>query len=97
MELLELELMMILLLFWLAEVYADWIAPTWKAELDVQSWLNGPHPYPSNCTSSTKVYNIEDKEVAGLRFSTHQDHAKWAIAVSQDLVCVGDLNRMVGI
>jgi hypothetical protein len=79
------------------EIYSDWIAPKYGSELDVQSWLNGPHAYPSNCTTiNLKVFNIDEKEVAGSKFSTHNDHSKWAVgAAEQPVICIGDLNRMV--
>jgi len=79
------------------EIYSDWIAPYWKSDLDVQSWLNGPNAYPSNCTvPALSVYNIDDKTVAGNTWTTSKDHAKWAISneESRPVVCIGDLNRM---
>lgn len=80
------------------DIYSSWIAGEYKVKLDVQSWLNGPHPFESNCTSSElSVYNILTKTISGQSFSTHNDHSKWAVSLSADkpLVCTSDLNRMV--
>lgn len=81
-----------------SDVYSSWIASTYRVQLDVQSWLNGPHPFVSNCSVPMySVYNILDKSIAGQTFSTHNDHSKWAMSLSkeQPLVCISDLNRMV--
>lgn len=81
------------------DIYSSWIAPTYKTKLEVQSWLNGPHPFVSNCSlAQYSVYNILEKNIAGHAFSTHNDHSKWAMSLSgatQPLVCISDLNRMV--
>lgn len=82
--------------------------------LEVQSWLNGPHAYSSNCTNSTasgitesfSVFNVHNTSITGVKFSTHSDHSKWAVASNYSSsgsnfddkvqwVCTADLNRMV--
>ncbi|ODN04460.1 Plancitoxin-1 [Orchesella cincta] len=83
------------------DIYSAWIAPNYNTKLEVQSWLNGPNPYASNCTlANLSVYNILGKRIAGQEFSTHSDHSKWAVSADDDdhhqqrLVCISDLNRM---
>ncbi|CAL8092961.1 unnamed protein product [Orchesella dallaii] len=81
------------------DIYSAWIAPNFNTKLEVQSWLNGPNPYASNCTlADLSVYNILGKRIAGQVFSTHNDHSKWAVSTDdhrqQRLVCISDLNRM---
>ncbi len=77
----------------------DWIGPKLQSELEVQSWLNGPNPYPSNCTAQYPVHNILLKNLDQEPFSTHSDHSKWAVGTnaSHPWICIGDLNRMVRI
>lgn len=80
----------------MTDIYSAWIAPAYKTKLVVQSWLNGPNPYPSNCTiADYSVFNILNKRLVGEAFSTHNDHSKWAASTTQSLVCISDLNRMV--
>ncbi|CAG7723741.1 unnamed protein product [Allacma fusca] len=74
------------------EIYADWIAPTLKSNLKVQSWLNGPHPLACTLKPYT-VLNIDDKKLGVSEFSTHDDHSKWAIG-EKEWTCISDLNRM---
>ncbi|ODN04457.1 Deoxyribonuclease-2-alpha [Orchesella cincta] len=79
------------------EIYSAWIAPEYETSLDVQSWLNGAHPFPSNCTSNQfPVFNVLSKTVGGQSFSYTDDHSKWAVSAnsSAPITCVGDLNRM---
>ncbi len=67
------------------------------SSLEVQSWLNGRRPFPSNCTSALSVHNILEQRIGGQGFETHKDHSKWAVGTGKDKpwVCVADLNRMV--
>lgn len=80
------------------EIYSNWIAPEYNTGLDVQSWLNGAHPYMSNCTSDTcPVLNILTKTINSQNFSFVDDHSKWAVSTVKEkpVTCIGDLNRMV--
>lgn len=80
------------------EIYSAWVAPEYEVGLDVQSWLNGPHPFMSNCTSNeSPVFNVLMKKLAGQNFSHSDDHSKWAVSLNETkpVTCIGDLNRMV--
>jgi len=79
-----------------SEIYADWIAPELQSSLNVQSWLNGPNPFSSNCSSNLTVHNILLKDLDGQDFSAHSDHSKWAVGTEagNPYACIGDLNRM---
>ncbi|CAL8092958.1 unnamed protein product [Orchesella dallaii] len=79
------------------EIYSAWIAPEYETSLDVQSWLNGAHPFASNCSSPKfPVLNVLSKVLGAQNFSYTDDHSKWAVSASTDnpITCVGDLNRM---
>ena len=87
------------------DLYAELVAPTLKTNLMVESWPNGPGKMHSSCDNRYKVENIDslDFEIqTKIKFSTHKDHAKWAVAYSDEMtmtdaekyVCIGDINRM---
>ncbi|KAK2154751.1 hypothetical protein LSH36_258g01004 [Paralvinella palmiformis] len=47
-----------------ADLYHDWVAPYYKSDIYVESWLNGIHPMSTNCTGKYK-FQIH-------LFSTHE-------------------------
>ena len=87
------------------DLYAELVAPTLKTNLMVESWPNGPGKMHSSCDGNYKVENVDslDFEIKSkIKFATHKDHAKWAVAYSEQTtmpdaekyVCIGDINRM---
>lgn len=65
------------------DLYEDFVAPTLRAGLFVQTWPNGPGRLTSDCSSSYYVQNVKQlrvKVVNWLSFSSTTDHSKWAVA-----------------
>jgi deoxyribonuclease II len=79
------------------ELYEDLVAPYFNSgDYYVESWRHGKGNLPSNCTKSSKVYNIESlrfQDRDGVSFDTMKDHSKWLINRDRGLICVGDINR----
>ncbi|XP_052762823.1 plancitoxin-1-like isoform X2 [Mya arenaria] len=82
---------------WGKDLYADWLAPSFKDSLRVQTWQNGKGKMDSRCNGAYKVMNIVAMgfDAIGYEFTSTQDHSKWAITDSSKLawVCIGDINR----
>lgn len=80
------------------DLYADWLAPRFMADMLVETWMNGRNPFCSNCTGHYKVYNINhlNFKTMGFGFKEAQDHSKWAITNTTSIhwTCIGDINRM---
>eukprot|EP01104_Vermistella_antarctica_P002400 TRINITY_DN12644_c0_g1_i1.p1 TRINITY_DN12644_c0_g1~~TRINITY_DN12644_c0_g1_i1.p1 ORF type:complete len:360 (+),score=77.20 TRINITY_DN12644_c0_g1_i1:22-1101(+) len=81
---------------WDSELYEDLVAPTLNQDLYVESWMNGVGPLPSYCTPQYS-YNVMDVRnitlTADVNYLETKDHSKWAVTVSSDYVCIGDINR----
>ncbi|XP_041981517.1 deoxyribonuclease-2-alpha [Aricia agestis] len=89
------------------DLYSGLVAEVLQTDLLVESWTNGPETLDSECNRSYQVRNIERLKFppAGMSFSSHSDHAKWAAAVAHKMLntqdakvadywlCVGDINR----
>lgn len=87
-------------MFYFTEIYRDVIAPYLKSDLYVQSWRNGPGgKLPADCDSKYKILDITEVALRigenKLKWSTHDDHAKWALANHTNWLCIGSINRMV--
>ncbi len=76
---------------WNNELYAACIAPYYQQSFYVESWIRGSAEGPS-CTTPNQVYDIQDLDYNGFTLSEYNDHSKWA--VSDSIVCIGDINRM---
>ncbi|XP_014283137.1 plancitoxin-1 [Halyomorpha halys] len=74
----------------------EWVAKTLGEDLYTETWINGGY-LPSNCDSDYRVINIMSMTHPKLNliYSSHNDHAKLAIAASKanPWVCIGDINR----
>lgn len=83
---------------WRLDLYEDLIAPYFKSDLLVRTWMRAPGNLPTFCApefgySVMLVHNLElpDKSI----FSRKNDHSKWAISAPHShrpLVCIGDIN-----
>lgn len=81
------------------ELYEDLVAPFYESgDYYVESWRHGSGNIESDCSKSSKVYNIEQVQfkVRNITFSTMRDHSKFMVSEEKDLICVGDINRQVG-
>lgn len=79
---------------WNSALWDNCVAPFYQTGLIVQSWLQGSR-MGANCSGS---YPIQD--VTSISFSpefaweNQNDHSKWALADSNDIICMGDINRV---
>ena len=85
------------------DLYDTLVAPTLKQALKVETWPNGRGKMNSSCNATYHVVNIDGidfKSKPDVKFTTHKDHAKWAVtsglkmADKDKYVCIGDINRM---
>lgn len=93
---------------WGKDLYYDLVAPTLSTSLEVETWQHGnatTNLY-SWCSSdnTTEVLDVEAVKLPfGLNFTNYYDHSKYAVAfnlpghVALPWVCVGDINRQVGL
>lgn len=76
------------------DLYHSWVAPVLQADLLVQFWRRSTGILESDCDPVYKVLNIHLLSPGQkLTFKATEDHSKWAVSVSGDWVCVGDINR----
>jgi len=79
------------------ELYEDLVAPHYDAgDFYVETWRHGTGNLKSDCSKSTKVYNIYNISIETdgyIEFSTLNDHSKWMVSDDNNLICVGDINR----
>jgi len=75
------------------DLYDAWLAPSFKSNMKVETWQNGVGPLPSNCTAKYHVLNAASLNFMNNKFTNSHDHSKWAVADSQDWICIGDINR----
>jgi len=83
---------------WDQALYADFVAPTLKSNLAVETWQNGRGSMGSNCSGTFSVKNVANiKTPEGDAWTINQDHSKWALTQDEKkkifVACVGDINR----
>jgi len=79
---------------WNNDLWAGCVAPYFRADLKVESWIRGDAIGPSCSTYS--VLDIQSVDYPGIgTFSEYDDHSKWAIGSTEPIVCFGDINRML--
>ena len=80
---------------WNNDLYSACVAPTLQSDLWTETWIRGSAEGP-NCPTS----GYDTLDINGLDFGNNfdwfetNDHSKWAIAVNQSILCIGDINRM---
>lgn len=84
---------------WNKDFWNDLVGPTLKTNINVESWIRGKIPPTLDSDGVHKTFDVKYIDLSPLGFpwtwpETH-DHAKWAISVDSDWVCVGDINRMI--
>jgi deoxyribonuclease-2 len=78
---------------WNNELYAACIAPNEQTPLLVESWIRGSAEGPS--CGAEPVLDVRNVSYpTGIAFSEYNDHSKWAVSSTSDLVCASDINRM---
>lgn len=78
---------------WNNELYSECVATHFQAPLLVESWIRGSATGPS-CTTQEQVLDVQDLNYGGFELTEYNDHSKWAVATTQSIVCIGDINRM---
>lgn len=84
---------------WNKDFWNDLVGPTLGADINVETWIRGKIPPTLDSDGIHKTFDVKyiDLSPLGVPWNwpeTH-DHAKWAISVDSDWVCVGDINRMI--
>lgn len=82
------------------DIYSGVIAPMLETDLYVESWRNGNGgKLPPDCFDKFKVTDIQRIAMKvgekTMRFSSHEDHSKWAVGDKGFWVCIGSINRML--
>jgi len=81
---------------WNNELYESLIAPTFKDDLFVETWINGVGTIASVCKPYKVLELTEVSMPDGVSWKTSDDHSKWCIGQTTTWVCVGDINRQHG-
>lgn len=84
---------------WNKDFWNDLVGPTLGTDINVETWIRGKIPPTLDSDGIHKTFDVKyiDLSPLGVPWNwpeTH-DHAKWAISVDSDWVCVGDINRMI--
>ena len=84
---------------WNRDFWNELVAPSLKADIDVETWIRGEVPPMLDSEGVYRTYDIKyiDFRPLGAAYAWPEtkDHAKWAISEKSNWVCVGDINRMV--
>jgi deoxyribonuclease-2 len=66
-------------------------------DMMAETWMNGANPLYSYCTPqyTQNILNVRNVQFGTDAWKETEDHSKWAIATSGDIVCFGGKNRMV--
>jgi deoxyribonuclease-2 len=84
---------------WNKDFWNDLVGPALGTDINVETWIRGKIPPTLDSDGIHKTFDIKyiDLSPLGVPWNwpeTH-DHAKWAVSVDSDWVCVGDINRMI--
>lgn len=84
---------------WNSELYENFVAPTLKSNLAVETWMNGSGPLNTSCRATGNnwdVLEIRNLTIDGNFIKETKDHSKWGITISpgKQWTCIGDINRM---
>jgi len=83
---------------WGQDLYNQGVSPYFQDDTYVESWMNGVGPLPTYCKPQYNydTFDIRLVNITGTTLKETQDHSKWAITASQEIVCIGDINRQHG-
>jgi deoxyribonuclease-2 len=80
---------------WGKDLYDSCVAERLSSDLWVESWIRGSAEGPDCPASGFQTLDVESVDFgSGYSWSETQDHSKWAVAINQSIVCMGDINRM---
>jgi deoxyribonuclease-2 len=84
---------------WDGDFWNGLVGPTLRDDIDVDTWIRGLIPPHADTDGIHKTFDIKYINLGplGIHYAWPEtrDHAKWAITLKNDWVCVGDINRMI--
>jgi deoxyribonuclease-2 len=84
---------------WGKDFWNDLVGPTLGSDIDVETWIRGKIPPTLDSDGIHKTFDVKYIDLSRLgapwAWAETHDHAKWAITVDSDWICVGDINRMI--
>jgi deoxyribonuclease-2 len=79
---------------WNKDLWFSCVAPYFKKDLVVESWIRGSAIGPS-CTGTYEVLDASEVSFnTEFTWSEYNDHSKWASSSDGEIACHGDINRM---
>jgi deoxyribonuclease II len=79
---------------WNSALWDNCVAPFYQTGLIVQSWLQGSR-MGANCSGSVSIQDITSVWFSQeFSWKNPNDHSKWAVSQSKQVVCMGDINRV---
>lgn len=86
---------------WNDDLYEGLVAPHFDSDFLVESWIRGSAEGPY-CKKDKYDYEILDVQMMqvhtdsgdNITWSEGQDHAKWAVSLDGNDLCIADINRM---
>lgn len=79
---------------WNSALWDNCIAPFYETGLVVQSWLQGSR-MGANCSGPYPITDVMSISFfPDFSWDNQNDHSKWAISKSNNIVCMGDINRV---
>lgn len=80
---------------WKNDLYSQCVAPAFNNTLWVETWIRGSAEGPACPEGGPQTLDVQSVNLgSGASWSETQDHSKWAIGLQNNVVCIGDINRM---
>lgn len=80
---------------WNNDLYSACVTPMYQTDVWTETWIRGSAEGPNCPTSGYDTLDIQGLDFGnGFNWSETNDHSKWAIALNNSIVCIGDINRM---
>ena len=80
---------------WNNDLYSACVAPLYQSVLWTETWIRGSAEGPSCPSNGYNTLDIQSLDFGNdMNWSETNDHSKWAIALDNSIVCIGDINRM---
>ena len=73
--------------------YDTMIAPFYSDGLYVETWTK-PEMIQNLCKGPYNILNVQNVKFGDYAFNKDQEHSKWAVGMTKNVVCYGDLNRV---
>jgi len=83
---------------WGQDLYDDLVGPYYKLGFEWETWRRSPY-MPSYCSPTVDYQTLNVNSITiggtgGRSFSYTNDHSKWGVSLTGNIVCVGGINRM---